>query len=204
MAMARRTVVTGFAALALNIGRARAQTSLRPTPEQTEGPFFPLTKPSDTDWDLTRIGAGAIAKGDVFILEGRIVDPAGAAVSGARVEIWQTDHQGVYLHPGDARFAQRDRAFQGYGAVGSGEDGTFRFRTIEPARYPGRARHIHARISASGLRPLTTQFYFAGDPDVQRDGIARRLGPALAAVTLAPAERAGLGPIADITIVLRR
>jgi protocatechuate 3,4-dioxygenase beta subunit len=177
---------------------------LRPTPEQTEGPFFPLTKPSDTDWDLTRIGEGAVAKGDVFTLEGRVVDVGGTALANARIEIWQTDHQGIYLHPGDARFAQRDRTFQGYGDVRSVADGSFRFRTIQPARYPGRARHIHAKITAPGLRPLTTQFYFAGDPDLARDGIARRLGPALASVSLDPKPAADGSRTASLTLVLRR
>ena len=30
-----------------------------------------------------------------------------APVAGARVEIWQVDHQGIYLHPGDPAVAKR-------------------------------------------------------------------------------------------------
>ena len=37
---------------------AQGQT-LRPTPRQTEGPFYPVVFPSDTDADLLRTGSAA-------------------------------------------------------------------------------------------------------------------------------------------------
>jgi protocatechuate 3,4-dioxygenase beta subunit len=180
-----------LAAVATLCALADPAVALELTPPQSEGQYYPRTKPTDRDADLTRLGTGPVAKGDVIVVQGRVVDPTGAAIAGARVEIWQTDSQGIYLHPGDRRTEQRDKAFQFYGEATSAADGAFAFRTILPAAYPGRPRHIHAKITPPGGSTLTTQFYFANDADLARDGIARRLGPALANVTLT------LTPIAD-------
>ncbi len=181
--------------------------ALELTPAQTEGPYYPKQKPTDVDTDLTRLGAGPVAKGDLLDLKGRVLDPSGKAIAGARVEIWQTDHQGIYLHPGDQRTGQRDKTFQFYGETRTAESGAFAFRTIVPALYPGRPRHIHAKITPPGGATLTTQFYFKGDAGLDQDGIARRLGKALESVTLAP-KRAGAtasAPLeASVEIVVAR
>ena len=171
------------------------------TPAQTEGPYYPRQKPSETDTDLTRIGGGPIAKGDVLVLNGRVLDASGQPVVGARVEIWQTDHQGIYLHPGDPNTAKRDKTFQFYGETRSGADGSFAFRTIRPAPYPGRPRHIHAKITPPSAPTLTTQFYLKDDADLLRDGIARRLGKTLDSVTLEPV-RAANGQALDATVTV--
>lgn len=178
------------------------------TPAQTEGPYYPRSKPSERDADLTRVGAGPVAKGQVVVLQGKVVDTAGQPIAGSIVEIWQTDAKGIYMHPGDSRTAVRDTAFQFYGETPTGADGTFSFRTILPAPYSGRPRHIHAKIKPPGGATLTTQFYFVDDADIARDGIARSLGKALASVTLAPARPAGAAadaPLqATVTVVVAR
>src|SRR5258706_7735276 len=88
-----------------------AASALELTPSQTEGPYYPTRKPVETDADLTRIGPGPQAQGEVLALRGSIVDPDGKPIPGARIEIWQTDHQGIYMHPGDPRTASREPAF---------------------------------------------------------------------------------------------
>ena len=42
---------------------ALAQPSLRPTPSQTEGPFYPVALPADNDFDLLRTGSVTYGKG---------------------------------------------------------------------------------------------------------------------------------------------
>ena len=116
-----------------------------------------------------------------------MTDSAGKAVAGARVEIWQCDWHGIYLHPRDGQQNRRDTGFQGFGATLTAADGGYRFRTIKPVPYPGRTPHIHFKIKAGG-RELTTQMYVAGDPANQRDGIYRSLGTAAPLVTVAFAE----------------
>ncbi len=76
-----------------------AASALELTPSQTEGPYYPTRKPVETDADLTRIGPGPQAQGEVLALRGSIVDPDGKPIPGARIEIWQTDHQGPRSSP---------------------------------------------------------------------------------------------------------
>ncbi len=193
-----------LAASLLLVASAGSVAALDLTPAQTEGPYYPRQKPAETDADLTRIGTGAVATGDVLVLAGKVVDPAGAPIVGARIEIWQTDAQGIYMHPGDRRTKQRDMAFQFYGEMKSRDDGAFEFRTIMPAPYTGRPRHIHAKVTPPGGATLTTQFYFVDDADVARDGIARSLGAALASVTLKPTRSASGSLNATVSVVVPR
>jgi protocatechuate 3,4-dioxygenase beta subunit len=179
-------------------------TDLPLTPAQAEGPYYPVSKPSDTDADLTRVGAGPPATGEVLVLDGKVLDRTGKPFQGARVEIWQTDHQGIYMHPGDERTGKRDMAFQFYGEARTDAAGVFRFRTVMPALYPGRPRHIHMKVTPPGGKTLTTQLYFKGDKGLNEDWIVRRLGKALERVTLAPAKAANGEETADVVIVLPR
>jgi protocatechuate 3,4-dioxygenase beta subunit len=41
-------------------------------------------------------------------------------------------------------------------------DGTYRYTTDFPGKYPWRPLHIHVKASAAGYRPLTTQVYLRG------------------------------------------
>lgn len=169
--------ILGLAGISL-LPRA-AQAALA-TPSQTEGPFYPTgaMRKNDTDNDLVRV-AGAVqrAGGEIVRLTGRVLDVDGTPVKGARVEIWQCNSRGNYMHPRDRRSARHDPAFQGFGHDITGADGRYQFRAIKPVSYPGRAPHIHVKVLAPGGE-LTTQFYTAGDSGNMRDGIFRRLSPA--------------------------
>lgn len=103
------------------------------------------------------------AEGRVLLLFGRVLDRAGQPVPGAAVEIWHTDSQGIYDHPGDRNTARRDRRFQFYGTAIAAADGLYVFRTIEPGYYPPRPKHIHVKVKLEGRTVLTTQFYFPED-----------------------------------------
>jgi protocatechuate 3,4-dioxygenase beta subunit len=174
----RRLVVASAAFIALPaVWRAAvAQAALRPTPAQTEGPFYPVQRPADSDADLLVQGATRYSKGREAKLEGRVVDTAGRAVSGAVVEIWQCDVDGHYHHPGDG--GRADPAFQGFGRVAVGADGSYRFRTIRPVAYGGRTPHIHLKVRLGNRELLTTQVYVEGDPGNARDFLWNRLSEA--------------------------
>lgn len=146
---------------------------LRPTPSQTEGPFYPVALPADRDFDLLQNGRVRYTQGQAAWVEGTVVDTAGTAVSGAVVEIWQCDQAGHYHHPGDG--GRADPAFQGFGRVTVGSDGRYRFRTLRPAPYSGRTPHIHFKVRLDRKELLTTQLYVTGDPGNERDGLWRRL-----------------------------
>jgi protocatechuate 3,4-dioxygenase beta subunit len=149
--------------------------SLVPTPAQTEGPFYPDRLPLDQDNDLTRVaGHHGSARGEIADLTGRILDTRGQPLRNVVIEIWQVDHHGHYLHTADAG-AANDAAFQGFGRFETGQDGTYRFRTIKPVPYPGRTPHIHVKLRKAGGELLTTQMYVQGHPLNERDAILRSI-----------------------------
>ena len=170
---ARRSALLGSAAFvavpALSL-RARAQKPApqrRLTPAQSEGPFYPVNMPADNDADLLRNGDLRYAKGRPAWVEGTVTDLAGHPVRGAVVEIWQCDEQGHYHHPGDGDRA--DRTFQGFGRSAVDSEGRYRFRTIRPVPYGGRAPHIHVKVRLDRRDLLTTQLYAQGDAGNARD-----------------------------------
>jgi protocatechuate 3,4-dioxygenase beta subunit len=169
--------------------RAQPAVGLRATPAQSEGPFYPLVFPQDSDHDLLRNGKLNYPQGQVVWLEGRVSDLAGRPVAGAQVEIWQCDHAGHYHHPGDG--ARADSRFQGFGRVTVAADGSYRFRTIHPVAYSGRTPHIHVKVRRGARELLTTQVYVADDPGNARDFLWRSLSAADRAalsVTFAPGD----------------
>ena len=144
------------------------------TPKQTEGPFYPIDLPLDTDNDLIIVNDGLTpAVGEVTHLSGRVTDVNGAPIRNALVEIWQVDHHGVYLHKGSNDAAKRDSNFQGFGRFMTGSTGEYYFRTIKPVAYPGRTPHIHFAVKMKGREKWTTQCYIKGEKQNERDGVIR-------------------------------
>ncbi|TFZ05873.1 intradiol ring-cleavage dioxygenase [Ramlibacter henchirensis] len=196
----RATAAALVFAPALLLG-ARAQAARRPTPSQTEGPFYPVKLPADSDNDLLRNGSRQYAKGLPAWVDGTVVDVQGRPVSGATVEIWQCDEAGHYHHPGDGGRADPD--FQGFGRVTVGADGRYRFRTIKPVPYTGRTPHIHLKVRMGQRELLTTQLYVEGEPNNQRDGLWRRMGEEDRRAVTVPFRPAGDGLLqASFPIVL--
>jgi protocatechuate 3,4-dioxygenase, beta subunit len=171
----RRTLSAALVAMpALWLGpRAQSLPARRATPGQTEGPFYPLELPADSDFDLLQSGALAYTRGQPSWVEGTVTDLQGKPVAGAQVEIWQCDEAGHYHHPRDG--GRADKAFQGFGKAVVGADGQYRFRTIRPAAYTGRTPHIHVKVRLGTRQLLTTQLYVQGDPGNARDSLWRNL-----------------------------
>jgi protocatechuate 3,4-dioxygenase, beta subunit len=165
----RRRVLFGAVALtALPWTLLTAQGQLLdPTPADAEGPFYPVEIPDDSDNDLLRIiGREQAARGQLTYLHGRVLDREGRHIDGARVEIWQCDHAGVYHHPGDG--GTPDANFQGFGAMVTDREGAYHFRTLRPVPYTGRTPHVHFRVTAPGFDRLTTQLYVAEEAERNR------------------------------------
>ena len=201
----RRQFLIGAAALAVTpfpslIARAaQGDGLLAPTPSDAEGPFYPVEMPADADNDLTRVmGREARSPGRLAYLQGRVTDREGQRIDGARVEIWQCDHTGVYHHP--AAPGEPDLDFQGFGAMVTDRDGDYHFRTLRPVAYGSRTPHIHFRVTADGFDRLTTQLYVAEEAERNAaDGLYQRHSePERALVTTAfrPLGDAATGPVA--------
>ena len=149
--------------------------ALLPTPQLTEGPYYPDKLPLDQDNDLLIVGKNLTpAVGEVTHLFGRLTDAKGEPVAGATVEIWQCDAKQVYLHTSDSgqKQNQQDKNFQGFGTFKTDAEGQYRFRTIKPVPYPGRpGPHIHVKVKQQGREMLTTQLLVRGHPGNARDNI---------------------------------
>lgn len=181
-------------------GMARANSAARPTPAQSEGPFYPVSPPADTDADLLRQGAATYAKGQPCWLDGQVRDTAGRPLAGAVVEIWQCDAEGHYRHPRDGDRADPD--FQAFGRAQADAQGRYRFRTIRPVAYSGRTPHIHLKVKQGQRTLLTTQLYVAGDPGNAADFLWRRLSEADRAALTVPFQPAADGLRASFDIVV--
>ncbi len=183
-------------------GLARA---VIPTPSGSEGPFYPTTRMrfNDIDNDLVKIeGEVERAGGEIVMLTGRVLDSAARPIAGARVEIWQCDVNGRYLHRGDSGWNSRDPAFQGFGHDLTGADGSYSFRTIKPVPYAGRTPHIHVKVLLDNRERLTTQFYLPDHPGNKKDWLYQRVPQAkreLVTMNFAPA---GQVPRATLDIVI--
>lgn len=113
------------------------------------------------------VGADAIDDSDILRLNGVLLDDNGNGISGAKLQIWQTDLEGIYDHPRSIGFDggdELDPSFQYFGTATSEDDGAFSFLTIRPGLYPARPiSHIHFKIFVSDELKLTTQLYFADE-----------------------------------------
>ncbi|MBS0424128.1 MAG: protocatechuate 3,4-dioxygenase [Proteobacteria bacterium] len=207
--MIQFSVLSGLAgALGVNNGIAKA-LALMPTPDETEGPFYPAKDQQDKDADLTQIkGHTAVAQGRHIIVSGRVQDVAGSAIASAAIEIWQADANGRYRHPRDPNPAKADENFQGWAVIHSDENGLFRFKTVTPGAYPAsgtwiRPPHIHFKIAKPGYRALTTQMYFPDDKLNNSDLLLSAKSPAeRTAMTARLIAQQGNLPVYEYNIVL--
>ncbi len=183
------------------------EKTLRRTPQQTEGPFYPDRLPLDTDNDLLRLNdASTPALGEVTHFTGRVLSAAGEPVRGATVEIWQADANGNYLHSRGGGPKPRDTGFQGFGRFLTDAAGRYYFRTIKPVPYGPRTPHIHVAVNKGANRLLTTQCYIKGHPGNARDGVLRGAPEAerrLLTVPFTPLKDSGAGEYqANFDVVL--
>ena len=149
----------------------------RSTPPQELGPFYPTVRPLDQNADLTHLdGSGGTASGDLLDVFGTVTDQDGRPIEGARLDLWQANAVGRYMHGGDQRAdLPLDPHFQGSAVLITDSEGRYRFRTIKPGIYgfggTNRPRHIHFDISSRRAR-LTTQMYFPGEAENAIENIA--------------------------------
>jgi protocatechuate 3,4-dioxygenase beta subunit len=129
-----------------------------PTPRQTEGPFFKPRSPARIE--LIEPGMA----GQPIEITGFVLTRSCKPVTGALIDFWQADAAGNYDNSG---FRLRGHQF-------TDAEGRYRLRTVVPGAYEGRTRHIHVKVQPPGGRILTTQLYFPGEANNQRDGLFRK------------------------------
>ena len=146
-----------------------SQTNTMPTcvmrPQQTEGPYFVDEKLNRSD--IRRDPSdGSVQAGVELHLRFRVSRVAGRTctpLTGAVVDLWHCDAQGVYSDVRDWSFDTRGQKFlRGYQVTDA--NGVAEFITIYPGWYPGRTVHMHFKIRTDmPSRPgyaFTSQLYF--------------------------------------------
>jgi catechol 1,2-dioxygenase len=167
------------------------------TPRAIEGPLYiagaPLSRYE------TRLDEGE-PRGEVLVMEGRVLDEHGQPVAGALVDVWHANEHGRYSHfdPEQPPYALRRR-------IETDAQGRYRFRSFLPpgyaippnsptselfealGRHGHRPAHIHFLVAAPGQRLLTTQVNIPGDTYIDddfafatRDGLVVTLEPGTA------------------------
>lgn len=145
----------------------------------TEGPYFVTgtRKLADNNLNHTNL-PGTKIKVSGYVYAGIENTP----IPNAKIELWQTDDAGSY-HPNAngpaSKYRDDQLALRGY--VVSNADGYYEFTSIYPGYYEGRARHIHAKITADGYQDTITQILFEPKPSdgvtLENDSIAQALPP---------------------------
>ena len=167
MFVTRRSVMIGLGVTALPAQLWSAP--VRPTPQETLGPFYPVRHMSEQDLDLAHIrGHSERANGQLIQIVGRVLRRDGSPAPHASMDVWQANSLGRYANVGDDNKLPLDPNFQGFARVNLGRDGAFRITTIKPGSYPDpsgapRTPHIHFDVTGSDAR-LVTQMYFPGEP----------------------------------------
>ncbi|KVC39424.1 catechol 1,2-dioxygenase [Burkholderia pseudomultivorans] len=152
------------------------------TPRTIEGPLYVAGAPVRDR--VSKIDLDDDANAGPLVIHGTVTDTEGKPVAGAVVECWHANSNGFYSHF-DPTGAQTE--FNLRGAVRTGADGKYEFRTLMPVgygcppqgatqqllnglgRHGNRPAHVHFFVSGEGHRKLTTQFNIEGDPLIWDD-----------------------------------
>jgi catechol 1,2-dioxygenase len=152
------------------------------TPRTIEGPLY--VAGATVREGVSKIDVNADADAGPLVIRGTVKDLDGKPVAGALVECWHANSKGFYSHF-DPTGAQSE--FNLRGAVKTGADGKYEFRTLMPVgygcpphgstqqllnvlgRHGNRPAHVHFFVSSDGHRKLTTQFNIEGDPLIWDD-----------------------------------
>jgi len=141
--------------------------ALNRTPGEILGPFYPVLRSVEKTANLTTVpGKPGRAAGQVIYVMGRVLNVQGQPVKGARVELWQANTHGRYVHPSDANPAPLDPNFEGFAIQDADAEGRYRFKTIKPGAYPVNANwmrppHLHFEVTGK-INRVITQMYFPG------------------------------------------
>jgi protocatechuate 3,4-dioxygenase beta subunit len=150
-------IASQFSAAAMLAAFQEHEKQLRnPTPPNALGPFYKRLTP------LNNMLRAPGDPGMPLTLFGQVFDTRGDIVSGATIEIWQTNHQGYYDLDG----------YRYRGKLQVDKSGAYGFESVIPGHYPDKSRvcqHVHYVVAAPGHKTLVTQLYFATDPVFEGD-----------------------------------
>ncbi|MGJ5033202.1 dioxygenase [Bradyrhizobium sp. HKCCYLRH3059] len=149
------------------------------TAQSLLGPFWRLNSPrTDNGGSIVR----SATSGPALFVHGRVVDPNGAPVAGAEVDVWHASPVGYYENQDPHQADMNLR-----GKLVTDADGRFWFRSVmmvgypiptdgvvgrllkAQGRHPYRPAHLHALIVKPGFKVLISQVYDPNDPHIDSD-----------------------------------
>ena len=109
-----------------------------------------------------------------LLFQGTLLNTQGNAIPAAKIQLWQTDLNGNYLHthsgaalsPYSQEYASIVSNFQYFGTDETDANGNFEFLTYRPGIYGYRPSHFHMKVwlddpnTGEDTLGLITQFYF--------------------------------------------
>lgn len=136
-----------------------ALTDCAATPSQTEGPYYFDT--GELRRDITEGLPGLPLVVSLRFVEAATCEP----LAGATVDVWHTDHLGVYSGYPD-QGTTGETFFRGKQLTDA--NGVAEFLTVYPGWYPTRAVHIHYMAYTDDQHLITSQLYF---PDAVSEAV---------------------------------
>lgn len=120
------------------------------------GPFYMLDSPEIAFGG--RLPHVSDDDGVPLIISGRVLGLDGTPVAGAKLDVWQADHKGVY----EAELVNNDE-MRHRAIVRTLDDGIYMFRTVVPVDYPvpsdGPIGQLFARTDISNLASSPSSFH---------------------------------------------
>jgi len=150
------------------------------TPRAIEGPLYVAGAPLFQR--EVRLDEGNEGKGEVLVMEGRVLGLDGKPVPHAMVDVWHCNESGRYSH-----FDPSQPDYNLRRCIETDAEGNYRFRSFLPpgyaippdspvselfallGRHGNRPAHIHFLVSGRGKRALTTQVNIPGDTFLDDD-----------------------------------
>ena len=152
------TVTTTTTTTTDTTGTSTGSGTCTTTPSETAGPF-----PTITPSSLVRSDIRLDRTGVAFTIKITIKNSSCAALSGAIVDIWHCDKDGLYSEYGGTSMQTTNYTAVHFlrGRQTTDANGLVTFTSIFPGWYQGRATHVHVHIyNSAGTSLLVTQIAF--------------------------------------------
>jgi protocatechuate 3,4-dioxygenase beta subunit len=170
--------VLGISMLVETINHRTGGTSTEST---VLGPFHMVESPKRELGDNISLDD----KGTPCLVSGSVTGPDGESLTGAVVDVWQTNEDGFY----DVQQPDIQPRGNLRGLFTTDERGRFWFRSVVPrfypipddgpvgqllgatGRHPNRPAHLHFIAAAAGFRSVTTHVFVANSPFLDSDAV---------------------------------
>ena len=137
----------------------------KPTPSRFFAADISMPDQFSTTNNLAKkVGSFYRAFGEIIFIQGTLTDSFAVPISGAIIEIWQTNSAGKYHTLLDKNSEYVDPYFSMSGRTITDNLGNYSFITVMPGSVPGRAPHINMNVYHPKFGKLETEMYFEKHP----------------------------------------